>query len=47
MQLEEAKTQIPDRYGEMTKFEVEQENRSLQLQLEDLQVSVCMIASAL
>ena len=37
--LEEAKTQIPDHYGEMTKFELEQENQSLQLQLEDLRVS--------
>lgn len=45
--LEKAKTQIPDRYGEMTKFQVEQENQSLQLQLEDLQVSVCITASAL
>ena len=39
-QLEEAKAQIPDHYGEMTKFELEQENQSLQLQLEDLRVSV-------
>ena len=39
-QLEEAKTQIPDRYGEMTKFKLEQEIQSLQLQLEDLRVSV-------
>ena len=39
-QLEVAKTQIPDRYGEMTKFELEQENQSLQLQLEGLRVSV-------
>ena len=28
-QLEEAKTQIPDRYGEMTKFKLEQEIQSL------------------
>ena len=46
-QLVEAKTQIPDRYGEMTKFQVEQENQSLQLELEDLRVSVCITASAL
>ena len=39
-QLEEAKAQIPDHYGEMTKFKLEQENQSLQLQLEDLRVSV-------
>ena len=38
--LEEARMQIPDCFGEMTKQEVEQENQSLQLQLETLQVSV-------
>ena len=42
-QLEETKTQIPDRYGEMTKLEVEQENQSQQLELEVLQVSVLVL----
>ena len=39
-QLEEAKTQNPDCYEEMTKLQVIKENESLQLQLEDLQVIV-------
>ena len=36
--LAKARTQNPDRYEEMTKLQVIQENQSLQLQLEDLQV---------
>ena len=46
-QLDEARALIPDRYEEMTKLEVVQENKSLQLQLENLLVSVATYISVL
>ena len=45
--MDEASALIPDRYEEMTKLEVVQENKSLQLQLENLLVSVATYISVL